>query len=149
MGFGARVFRNTSIVVPKNFLQLISFNEVIQDDGGYWNPAVPTELAIPAGQGGMYVIEASVSWQWAPGSNRALELVVKYGPTGNWYAIASANLRAVDQTGIGTHQTISMVNLLNPGAAIGLRVFQNATGDVTLESVRERSPILSLTRGVT
>jgi hypothetical protein len=64
-------------LIPFSVPTKIVFDTVVNDDLGFFNPATPTRLTVPAGWGGTYLVGAVLQWSGtgSPGEGNFLNVI--------------------------------------------------------------------------
>lgn len=62
-GPACKVVRTTSQTIASDTDTLIEWDTQLEDTHGMWSPGAPTDLIVPSGWPGGYVVELGVGWQ--------------------------------------------------------------------------------------
>jgi hypothetical protein len=129
----ARIYNSTDEPVGRP-VKLLTFDRVSFDTAHLFDPALPTRLRAPVG--GVYLINANVSWQVAStwGLNRAVYVYV------NGHAV-SVDQRPPAQE---TRQVVTTLYRLNAGDEVEVGVGQDEASVLKVNAVGDYAPSLAM-----
>lgn len=128
---GARVFATAVQELVSGDYTTLEFDDVEEDEGGYWDAGEPTRLTVPVGCAGPHLIFGAACVEEASGGQRVVVLRRNGGPDHANILVATSepNPGAAG----ADHENLSTVRWLDEGDYVELRVYQNSGG--TLDSV--------------
>lgn len=129
---GARAFLNPGQGIPNATVTIVNVNNKAIDVGGYFSTSTPGRLTVPAGRGGYYLVQGSVSFATS-GVGRRIAYLRKNG------SIYFARAESVPTTEASSSFAITLhaVVFLTPGDWVSMEVFQNSGGNLNVDATAD------------
>lgn len=135
------VYRNANISIPNASWTALQFNSTTEDDYGFHNPAVnPSRLTVPAGYGGVYLMQFDAQFTWNIAGIRVWRIRLNGATT-------IAQIFAYDATAFSVSLSQCKTKyVLSAGDFVEGQVYQNRGGALNVDYVAAVSPQFKLVR---